>query len=320
MAEPSLYDLMMAADPQVEAKAMQDALRKRAALGALLQATGDKGGLGPLGADLMGSADRSGQQMAAVGGQRLRQAMEALKAQQARAEKMADRAYQEGRQELGWKEAEKRARIAAGAGTAGGGTGLKPAQFEGDVQALGKDLEPLSKALPDIDLLKKAAAKEDIAGFGPAEGLLPNLMTSDEGIANRQAAGRLMAAIIQATSGQAASEKEVARLLEANGMGRTATPAQIRQGVEKLSTQYRSLVTQREAKYHPTVVKTYGERGGAIAMPDTSEAGGVPVVPDVNARRKTRIAELKGSGKSATDIIKALEAEGLIPKNEGPVK
>ncbi len=144
----------------------------------------------------------------------------------------------------------------------GQGTGLKPQQFEADVQSLGKDTEPLAKAAPDIQLLENATKPEDVAGFGPVAGRVPNLLMSDEGVKNRQAAGRLMAAIIQATSGQAASEKEVDRLLEANGMGRTATTPQLRLGISKLKAQYDNLLKQKEAKYLPQVVDTFGERGG----------------------------------------------------------
>lgn len=155
--------------------------------------------------------------------------------------------------------------VTFGLGTPGGGPGTvtpKPKDLEEDVQKLGKDMEPLSKARSDINLLRVAADKGNVEGFGPVAGRMPNLVTGDEGVANRQAAGRLMAAIIQATSGQAASEKEVERLLEANGMGRTATDAQFRQGIQKLDAQYQSLTREREAKYHPDVVNVYRTRGG----------------------------------------------------------
>lgn len=152
----------------------------------------------------------------------------------------------------------------------GSGSGLKPQQFEADVQSLGKDMEPIAKVQNDMATLKGAAAKGDVAGFGPVAGRVPNALANPEAVANRQAAARIMAGIIQMTSGQAASEKEVDRLLEANGLGRTATEAQIKEGVAKLDSQYQNLVQQRQAKYHPTVVDTYGKRGGFVGDKGTS--------------------------------------------------
>jgi hypothetical protein len=171
-------------------------------------------------------------------------------------------------------------------GPRGGTGGLKPQRFESDVQALGKDVEPLSKARGDIDALKAAAEKGDVAGFGPFAGRVPNVATSGEGLANRQAAGRLMAAIIQATSGQAASEKEVDRLLEANGMGRTATDEQLKLGIQKLDTQYKGLLGQREAKYLPQVVETYQQRGGFTSKGQGATGSEISKPPDMEALRR----------------------------------
>lgn len=148
----------------------------------------------------------------------------------------------------------------------GRGAGLKPQQFEADVQSLGKDMEPIAKVQQDMATLKAAAAKGDVSGFGPAAGYVPNALASNEGVSNRQAASRIMAGIIQMTSGQAASEKEVDRLLEANGLGRNATDAQIQEGVAKLDSQYQNLIRQRTSKYHPSVVSTYAQRGGFVGQ------------------------------------------------------
>jgi hypothetical protein len=166
----------------------------------------------------------------------------------------------------------------------GAGTGLKPPQFEADVQSFGKDVEPIAKARPDVEALLGATKPDDVAGFGPVAGRVPDMLMTDEGVANRQAAGRLMASIIQATSGQAASEKEVNRLLEANGMGRTATTAMLREGIAKLEAQYQNLLKQREAKYHPQVVETYRERGGFTSQQPGAATGAVKVTTVEEAR------------------------------------
>jgi hypothetical protein len=143
-----------------------------------------------------------------------------------------------------------------------GGFPGKAKDLWADVQQYGKVVEPLAKAEPDIQTLRDAARRGEVAGFGPVQGRVPDLLASAEGVGNRQAAGRLMAAIIQATSGQAASEKEVARLLKANGLGPTATDTQIGIGIEKLAAQYDNLLRQRQASFHPAVVQAFEGRGG----------------------------------------------------------
>jgi hypothetical protein len=76
---PSLYDLLVSPDPQTEAAALQDALRKRAARGSVLQMTGDRV-LAPAGAGMVQSAGQGQAGIAETVGARLRQAMEAQKA------------------------------------------------------------------------------------------------------------------------------------------------------------------------------------------------------------------------------------------------
>lgn len=75
----SLYDLLVSPDPETEAAALQDALRKRAARGALLAATGNRN-LAGLGQGMLQDAGQTEAGMVNVGGQRLRRAMEAHQA------------------------------------------------------------------------------------------------------------------------------------------------------------------------------------------------------------------------------------------------
>jgi hypothetical protein len=287
---------------QAQAKAMADAMRQRRAAGTLATILG--GPFAAAGKTFSGDADAlqqqlvsSGQQRAGLGLQRQRLTQEGDQQKATEAYRTAQLGLDRERLNLDRSRVDQDAWGAVADPVTGGivmfnkktgevkplgpgggrpGPGLvspKPKDLENDVQALGKDLEPIQKAVPDIATLRSATSKDDVAGFGPIAGRVPDMLASSDGVANRQAAGRLMAAIIQATSGQAASEKEVARLLEANGMGRTATTEQLRQGVEKLAAQYDALLKQREAKYHPDVVKTYRSRGG-YTMPGAAEPGG----------------------------------------------
>lgn len=310
-----LYELLMADEPDAAARAqaLGKAMGLREQAGLLGQLSGDKV-LSGVGGSLMGQADSGRQRLGDVLRQRQarQQAQAQLAAQQQqnatenalkerglglqgqeialRKAALDQDAWSYGQDATGGgfmfnKKTGQTVQLAPNGAFPGHGSGLKPNQFEADVQAFGKDVEPLAKAAPDIAALKAATAADDVAGFGPVEGRLPNLVTPKEGIANRQAAGRLMAAIIQATSGQAASEKEVERLLEANGMGRAATTTQLRQGVAKLEAQYNNLLKQREAKYHPQVVQTYNERGGYTsksAQQPTADAPPAAATPAPN--------------------------------------
>lgn|GEM_PF-3497216 len=89
---PSLYDLLTSPDPQTEAAALQDALRKRAARGSLLQATGAKA-LAPLGQGMLRSAEAGQAGMVDVGKTRLAQALAAKKAQAEQAQNEAEQNY-----------------------------------------------------------------------------------------------------------------------------------------------------------------------------------------------------------------------------------
>jgi hypothetical protein len=321
-----LYELLMAgdADAATMARERAAALRKTGGVGAILAGAGGKR-LAPLGGDLMQRQDQGEAALTGAGQTRLvdRRALAAAAAQKAQ----QDRQHALEQQRLGmdrekmeqdaWsavpdqsggvvmfnkKTGEARPMGPQGPGRpAGAGTGLKPAQFEADVQSFGKDVEPIAKAQPDVAALLNATKPDDVSGFGPVAGRVPNMLMTDEGVANRQAAGRLMAAIIQATSGQAASEKEVDRLLEANGMGRTATTPMLREGITKLQAQYQNLLKQREAKYHPQVVETYRERGGF-----TSQSAATPADQQAKAW-----ADANPNDPRAAAILERLKAKGL---------
>jgi hypothetical protein len=173
----------------------------------------------------------------------------------------------------------------------------KPKDLENDVQALGKDLEDAAKMKHDVEVLANAA-KGELPGFGPVAGRMPNITTSPEGIRLRQAAGRLMATKIHMISGAVANQAEVDRLLDANGMSRTATPEQFRTGIASILGELRTVVAQREAKYHPDVVKTYADRGGftSARLGDTGSgaagsASAAPEVKSVGAKRYEKRAD-----------------------------
>ncbi len=328
-----LFSLLMGDDPsaQAQAEALSRLMKQRQGYGTILAMTGDRT-LAPMGQGLAREGAAAPEQIAGVMNQRQgrllsREQMEQQQAQQAAglaettrhnraaegqaSNALAQEAWSFGQDPTGGgfmfnKKTGQVVRLAPQGSFPGAGSGLKPQQFEQDVQAFGKDVEPLAKAGPDIATLRSATVPEDVAGFGPVAGRVPNVLMTSEGVGNRQAAGRLMASIIQATSGQAASEKEVDRLLEANGMGRTATTDQLRLGIGKLEEQYQNLLRQREAKYHPDVVKTYGERGGYTSTPRAAP----PAAPDQDSQAKAW-AEANPGDPRAAKILERLKAKGL---------
>jgi hypothetical protein len=282
----SLYDLIGADEPTAaeQAAAMQKALRRQSAAGVLGSLTGDKV-LGQVGQGLQAGAMKGEAGLVDVGQFRQRQAETARQHDATMRRQDAQTANERARIGLDrermnredWsaiadpvtggivmfnRRTGQQVRASGGAPTPGGLPPPRPKDLENDVQSLGKDTEQLSKMRPDLDTLKRGAQAEDTPGFGPIAGRLPDFLTSDEGIAQRQAAGRIMANIIQIISGQAASEKEVARHLKARGLGDTATPSSFQQGVAALEKEFNGLLQQREAKYHPAVVDTYTQRGG----------------------------------------------------------
>jgi hypothetical protein len=236
-------------DPAAKAKALEFLMRQRQA-GMINQFSGDKV-LMPIGVrQFAGAEDRS----AMMGRQDLARQADQAQAQRQAAKDAEDRRRWEA--EMGLKRQALRLAKPDAAG------GLKPQQFEQDVQKYGADMEEIAKSDPDIKVLQGFAAQADQPGFGPVEGRIPNMLTSDEGVAARQAAGRLMANYMKAMSGAVVNPEEVQRLLEARGIGRTATPQQFKQGVESFVRDYASLAQQRRAKYVPEVPQTYEARGG----------------------------------------------------------
>ena len=162
------------------------------------------------------------------------------------------------------------------------------AQYVYSLNRVGKIVPPKRQILKDISLSFFPGAKIGLLGLNGS---------------GKSTLIRIMAGIIQMTSGQAASEKEVLRLLAANGLGPTATDAQLREGVGKLESQYRILTEQRRAKYHPTVVKTYTERGGYTAAPPVALSPA-----DVSAKEW---AESNPNDKRAAAILERLKAKGM---------
>jgi hypothetical protein len=233
--------------------------------------TGDRV-LAPAGAGMLEEANQGQAGMVNVGQARLAQVLAAQRAQTARGEKLADeqsrRQYQSERDKRSQAEAMKRALVMAGLSGARRveDRAAKVAQnVEADIPRLGKELEPLAQMKTDIETLEGFAARDDIPGFGPVAGYVPDFMQGQEGTQARQAAGRTMANILMMQSGKAVSDKEVERQLQARGIGPRASPTQFREGVKALATEARDAAGRREAWFKPEVREALRARGGTTS-------------------------------------------------------
>jgi hypothetical protein len=242
----------------------------RAAL--VMKASGDPA-MGAVGDALLGEL-----------GQRRKTALAGQAARTKAAAEADRRAWQEGRDTRAQAAAMERAKLMAG-GQAAARAETRRAQgeareegrkireedkLERAAEKVGKDLEPVAGMVRDLGTLEAYANESDQPGFGVLAGHLPGFMTSDQGVALRQAAGRLMIALLYATSGKAVSEQEAVRQLRARGLGPTSTPAEFKAGVGNLGAEVRDLYQRTKAKHRPEAVKLYEDRGGFV-WPDEGD-------------------------------------------------
>jgi hypothetical protein len=133
--------------------------------------------------------------------------------------------------------------------------------FETDTAKFGNDIEFLNRMPEDIALLESYAGK-DVPGMGPIAGYMPNWATSEKGIGTRQAAMRLLNAVIYMSTGKTINPEEAVRQLEARGLGYNATSEQFTQGVASLEREMLSAAKLFRAKYEPRVIGAVRQRGG----------------------------------------------------------
>ena len=129
-----------------------------------------------------------------------------------------------------------------------------------DVQKMTEDLKFLSAMPQDLGTLKKYAGK-DVPGKGPLDGLTPNFAASKAAIEVRQAAGRMLNALLYMTSGKTITDAELGRHLQARGLGDYATSAQYAAGVAQLEAELKTATRNFVASRPPGVIRLAKERG-----------------------------------------------------------
>jgi hypothetical protein len=330
---PSLYDLLVSPDPQTEAAALQDALRKRAARGSVLQMTGDRV-LAPAGSGMLEEANQGQAGMVNVMGSRLKQAMEAQRAKAAEAAKMEGRAYHEGRQQLSWDAAMDRARVQAG---------YKRAEESAKEE---KETEKALRMGPSIRILPSspfmdapATQKIDFTTnvVGSAQDLATNSKALEDLIA-RYGTGRLTEkeARTAMKSKVAIIRSNLKALLKLGVIGGADMPQFVDPQIEDPTqvqsvfndwfgglgkTDYPTQLRELRKTYLGNVKRQMDTLGlvpeGELAETLDEPFGGAKAKEpalgtfDKAAVRKERIQGLKALGKSATEILQALKAEGL---------
>lgn len=310
-----IYDLFATDSESIaeeRAAALQAMLRGNQQASGLAALSGSKA-LQPF-AQMTGQmANQQGDALAQAGGTRLRLAMQKAEHAEARKQRLADRedqqAFQAGQNALTRASLEQRAAtpkpMAARPITKqddnGNLWGVDPNTgdtwpitmpdgspfrvndrgFETDTAKLGNDLEFINKMPEDLALLKSYVGK-DTPGMGPLAGHLPNwavgkLTGSEGGVEARQAAMRLLNAIIYMSTGKTINPEEAVRQLEARGLGYTATQDQFNAGITSLQDEMKSAAKLYRAKYEPRVIGAVRKRGGLKGLEEY-----LPETPDEN--------------------------------------
>lgn len=298
--------------------ALAQALRGQSQMGMLGVLSGDKV-LGGLGQQLLSSAGQREQALAMAPGQRLKMALEKQnltkgKTEMDEATAPASPIYnqlatkfgfqlpggmtnQQAREALGLAEkayaADMRAkelnlnRAATRDAKEAAKTTHEEDRVEADTQGLSKRMENAPGMARDIGTLARAAKEEDIPGVGPIVGHLPDWMVSGEGLKVRQAARGVVRNVIHETSGTAASEGEVDRILGELGMKQSAGEDAYRLGLEGLAAKTKSLLKAKEAGYRPEAVKLARQRGMTTSteIPEYRAPGDAPKATKTTARR-----------------------------------
>lgn len=224
------------------------------------RAAGEQGG------QMEGLAARTESRLAGSGGnlldairlqqgqQRLKQAAEAMRAQEGRFQRtQAQSAEQQG---LNRASRERSAAILAGAKD----TDTTEKQTKEFGEEVVKSGAPGFYSRLDEAQTLLERHKADIPGFGRLEGRLPDEAISDDGRALRQAVGQLLSEYRKGQSGAGMSDSERTEYGRITGLLQTGDEKSLRQGVEMLRTAFDERVRATAGGYRPDAVKAYTTR------------------------------------------------------------
>lgn len=102
----------------------------------------------------------------------------------------------------------------------------------------------------------------DIPGVGVSKKWAPGYLLSDEGTKVRQDAQAVLAEVIRAATGMAATDAERLSQEQVTGLAASSTATQFRNGLQNLLNDNLAKIKATEAGYSPRVKEIYKQRGG----------------------------------------------------------
>lgn len=151
-------------------------------------------------------------------------------------------------------------------------------QDDTDTQKVAKETggDP-ARILSTLTALRtRIAGKKDIPGIGTIEGRIPDALTGDEGLKNRNDAKAIADALLRMQSGAGVSDKErqsTYRLYGIEGGDERA----FTDGLDRLESAIQAEVKAKQAGFKPKVVEKYKERGGTTPEDFNKKAAKVEV-------------------------------------------
>lgn len=274
--DEEIFALLTGDEPtaQEKAAALAASLRRQRGMGVLGVLSGDPT-LTRVGQAQLAAAGQGREAIAEAGkaqlglrrsleAQRAAMAAEAAKNEREKAEEAArwerDRMYQDKARGETLANQLTAARIARGEAAAA----KAEAALSDDVKELAKRVPPEATSMIQAvdDLESQVAGLKSIPGVGPVQGRLPAFALSPQGQAIRQRAKDVVSQKIKLTSGTAASDTEVERIMEVLGMGPSATDEMFRRGLKNLRADVVADLAQRVSGFSPAAVEEYTKRGG----------------------------------------------------------
>lgn len=102
--------------------------------------------------------------------------------------------------------------------------------------------------------------KDDLPGFGPLAGRVPDAATSDDGVKLRQAIGQMLAEYRKGITGAGMSNTEREEYARITGLVESGTEERVRLGVEALKQAMDARAQAMAGGYRQDVVEEYGKR------------------------------------------------------------
>lgn len=120
---------------------------------------------------------------------------------------------------------------------------------------------------------------DDLPGFGPLAGRLPDAVTSDDGVRLRQAVGQMLAEYRKGVTGAGMSDAERAEYSRITGLLESGTEDRVRLGIDTLKGSMDARIRALAAGKRPDAVQTYAERN-----PTFREQTAPPISPAAPAQ------------------------------------